>query len=203
MATGWRRDGEGGRWMSEDGYQGHHGESKAHERYEPLLVSSAHHHLADLPQQPPRYFNHDLGSRLEDARDVSRRKGRLVHPELSKDPKADGAVSRSVTPIPSRSITPTPPDAAEHDFHSGTLTIPIFSGHPALGSTRNLLTYSWRSMYTGVELYDVSHTLDIFVFASACLRTAQSLKGQEDMGDDILMARAALPPVVDRRRPCE
>lgn len=49
-------------------------------------------------------------------------------PESSKDSKENGGGSRSVTPIPSRSVTPKPPDGAENNFRSGTLTIRIFSG---------------------------------------------------------------------------
>lgn len=48
--------------------------------------------------------------------------------ETSKDSKENGSASRSVTPIPSRSVTPKPPDGAENNFRSGTLTIRIFSG---------------------------------------------------------------------------
>lgn len=33
-----------------------------------------------------------------------------------------------MTPIPSRSVTPKPPDGVENTFRSGTLTIRIFSG---------------------------------------------------------------------------
>ncbi len=46
-----------------------------------------------------------------------------------------------------------------------------------------------------VPLSDVSRTSNVSV--SAYLRTAQSLKGQEDMGNDILMARVDLTPVLD------
>ena len=42
---------------------------------------------------------------------------------------------------------------------------------------------------------DVSRTSTVSV--SAYLRTAQSLRGQEDMGNDILMARVELTPVLD------
>lgn len=48
----------------------------------------------------------------------------------SKDTKENGVVSRSVTPIPSRSATPRPPDMPENTFRSGMLTIRIFSGAP-------------------------------------------------------------------------
>lgn len=44
-------------------------------------------------------------------------------------------------------------------------------------------------------LSDVSRTSNIAV--SAYLRTAQSVQGQEDMGNDILMARVDLTPVLD------
>ena len=42
---------------------------------------------------------------------------------------------------------------------------------------------------------DVSRTSNVSV--SAYLRTAQSVRGKEDMGDDILMARVDLTPVLD------
>ena len=68
---------------------------------------------------------------------------RPINPELfcclleSKDSK-DGAHSRSVTPIPSRSVTPRPPDGSENNFKSGMLTVRVFSGksdriYPAAG----------------------------------------------------------------------
>jgi serum/glucocorticoid-regulated kinase 2 len=44
-------------------------------------------------------------------------------------------------------------------------------------------------------LSDVSRTSSISV--SAYLRTAQCLQGQDDMGNDILMARVELTPVLD------
>ena len=53
---------------------------------------------------------------------------RFGSPETTKDTKENGASSRSVTPIPSRSVTPKPPDGTENTFRSGTLTIRIFSG---------------------------------------------------------------------------
>ena len=48
---------------------------------------------------------------------------------------------------------------------------------------------------TAVLPSDVSRTSNVSV--SAYLRTAQSLRGQEDMGNDILMARVELTPVLD------
>lgn len=42
---------------------------------------------------------------------------------------------------------------------------------------------------------DVSRTSNVSV--SAYLRTAQSVRGKEDMGNDILMARVDLTPVLD------
>ncbi|KAF9806977.1 hypothetical protein IEO21_08420 [Rhodonia placenta] len=46
----------------------------------------------------------------------------------SKDSRENGVVSRSVTPIPSRAVTPKPPDASENNLRQGLLTIRIFSG---------------------------------------------------------------------------
>ena len=48
---------------------------------------------------------------------------------------------------------------------------------------------------TAVLPSDVSRTSNVSV--SAYLRTAQSVKGQEDMGNDLLMARVDLTPVLD------
>ena len=45
----------------------------------------------------------------------------------AKDAKESGAISRSTTPIPSRSETPKPPGGPEQ-FRSGMLTIRIFQG---------------------------------------------------------------------------
>lgn len=46
-----------------------------------------------------------------------------------------------------------------------------------------------------VHSSDVSRTSTISV--SAYLRTAQCLQGQDDMGNDILMGRVELTPVLD------
>ncbi|EPT04821.1 hypothetical protein FOMPIDRAFT_1021646 [Fomitopsis schrenkii] len=45
-----------------------------------------------------------------------------------KDVKENGVISRSATPIPSRTVTPKPPDASESNLRQGLLTIRIFSG---------------------------------------------------------------------------
>ncbi|KAI0646275.1 Pkinase-domain-containing protein [Trametes meyenii] len=165
----------------------------------------------------------------------------------SKDTKENGAVSgsRSVTPIPSRSVTPKPPDGAENNFRSGTLTIRIFSGRglalppgvpipdviqkalesgpPARRSTSNRDSMQrkqyWWLPYVVLEFdkneilvealggdlskpewnyradFDVSRTSNVSV--SAYVRTNQSVRGKEDMGNDILMARVDLTPVLD------
>ncbi|KZT70610.1 Pkinase-domain-containing protein [Daedalea quercina L-15889] len=45
-----------------------------------------------------------------------------------KDVKENGVISRSATPIPSRTVTPKPPDVSEANLRQGLLTIRIFSG---------------------------------------------------------------------------
>ena len=45
-----------------------------------------------------------------------------------KDVKENGVISRSATPIPSRTVTPKPPDVSESNLRQGLLTIRIFSG---------------------------------------------------------------------------
>ncbi|KAJ3484777.1 hypothetical protein NLI96_g5411 [Meripilus lineatus] len=162
----------------------------------------------------------------------------------SKESKESGVISRSVTPIPSRSATPKPPDV-ESNFRSGMLTIRIFSGRglalppgttvpeivqkaldsapPSRRSAGNRESMQrkryWWLPYVVLEFdknevlidalggdfskpewnyradFDVSRTSNIAV--SAYLRTAQCVQGQEDMGNDILMARVDLTPVLD------
>ncbi|THH30970.1 hypothetical protein EUX98_g3205 [Antrodiella citrinella] len=161
----------------------------------------------------------------------------------SKDNKENGVISRSVTPIPSRSVTPKPPDGAE--LRTGMLTIRIFSGRglalppgmlvpevvqkaldagaPPRRSTSNRDSMqrkrNWWLPYVVLEFdknevlvdalggdlskpewnyradFDVSRSSTISV--SAYLRTAQCVQGQDDMGNDILMARVDLTPVLD------
>ncbi|KAH8103312.1 Pkinase-domain-containing protein [Cristinia sonorae] len=163
----------------------------------------------------------------------------------SKDSKENGVVSRSVTPIPSRSVTPKPPDGGESHLRTGMLTIRIFSGRglalppgvqvpevvqkaldqgaPPRRSASNRDSMqrkrNWWLPYVVLEFdknevlvdalggdlskpewnyradFDVSRSSTISV--SAYLRTAQSLQGQDDMGNDILMARVDLTPVLD------
>ncbi|KAK7691551.1 hypothetical protein QCA50_004950 [Cerrena zonata] len=161
----------------------------------------------------------------------------------SKDSK-EGAHSRSVTPIPSRSVTPRPPDGSENNFRSGMLTVRVFSGRglalpqgikvpdivqkaldqaPPRRSTSNRESMqrkrNWWLPYVVLEYdknevlvdalggdlskpewnyradFDVSRTSTIAV--SAYLRTAQCVQGQDDMGNDILMARVDLTPTLD------
>ncbi len=50
-----------------------------------------------------------------------------AHHLETKESKENGVVSRSVTPIPSRPVTPKPPNGSDQ-FRSGMLTIKIFSG---------------------------------------------------------------------------
>ncbi|KAI0071308.1 Pkinase-domain-containing protein [Panus rudis PR-1116 ss-1] len=161
----------------------------------------------------------------------------------SKDAK-DGGISRSNTPIPSRSVTPRPPEANDN-FKSGMLTVRIFSGRglalppgvripdcvqQALQSTASRRSTSnrdsmqrrrnWWLPYVVLEYdkneilvdalggdlaqpewnyranFDVSRT-STPVTLSAYLRTNQSGQGQDDMGNDILIARLDLQPVLE------
>lgn len=170
-----------------------------------------------------------------------------------KDSKENGVISRSVTPIPSRSVTPKPPDAenGENSFRSGMLTIRIFSGRglalspgmqvpdiiqKALNNTplprksteqRESVQRKrfWWLPYVVLEFdkneilidalggdlskpewnyradFDVSRASTISV--SAYLRTAQCVQGQDDMGNDLLMARVELTPALDGRSASE
>ncbi|KAJ3780632.1 kinase-like domain-containing protein [Lentinula aff. detonsa] len=160
-----------------------------------------------------------------------------------KEPKDNGLnTSRSVTPIPSRSTTPRPPNGSDQ-FRSGMLTIRIFSGRglalppnlplpeviqkalestPPKRSTSNRESMQrkryWWLPYVVLEFdkneilidamggdlaspvwnyranFDVSRTSTISV--SAYLRTAQ-MQNPEDMGNDLLLARVDLTPVLD------
>ncbi|KAJ3991585.1 kinase-like domain-containing protein [Lentinula boryana] len=162
---------------------------------------------------------------------------------LGKEPKDNGLnTSRSVTPIPSRSTTPRPPNGSDQ-FRSGMLTIRIFSGRglalppnlplpeviqkalestPPKRSTSNRESMQrkryWWLPYVVLEFdkneilidamggdlaspvwnyranFDVSRTSTISV--SAYLRTAQ-MQNPEDMGNDLLLARVDLTPVLD------
>ncbi|KAG6372996.1 kinase-like domain-containing protein [Boletus reticuloceps] len=168
----------------------------------------------------------------------------------SKKPKdiKDNALSRSVTPIPSRPSTPKPPGTAEQQAHlrSGMLTIRIFSGRglslapgvqvpeviqkaleasppaprrPASNRESFQRKRNWWLPYIVLEFdnnqvlvdamggdlanpvwnyratFDVSRTSNISV--SAYLRTATAVHSQEDMGNDLLIARAQITPALD------
>ncbi|KAF8132319.1 kinase-like domain-containing protein [Boletus edulis] len=168
----------------------------------------------------------------------------------SKKPKdiKDNALSRSVTPIPSRPSTPKPPGTAEQQAHlrSGMLTIRIFAGRglslapgvqvpeviqkalessppaprrPASNRESFQRKRNWWLPYIVLEFdnnqvlvdamggdlanpvwnyratFDVSRTSNISV--SAYLRTATAVHSQEDMGNDLLIARAQITPALD------
>ncbi|TDL20580.1 Pkinase-domain-containing protein [Rickenella mellea] len=161
-----------------------------------------------------------------------------------KDPKENGVVSRSTTPMPSRPTTPRPAGEPAN-FRSGMLTIVIFSGrglslppgltvpdviqkaldhgpaarHPRSNRESMQRKRYWWLPYVVLEFdkneilidaldgdlaspswnyrahFDVSRTSNISV--SAYLRTAQCVQGKDDMGNDILMGRVDLTPVLD------
>ncbi|KAF8443826.1 Pkinase-domain-containing protein [Boletus edulis BED1] len=170
--------------------------------------------------------------------------------EKSNAPKdiKDNALSRSVTPIPSRPSTPKPPGTAEQQAHlrSGMLTIRIFAGRglslapgvqvpeviqkalessppaprrPASNRESFQRKRNWWLPYIVLEFdnnqvlvdamggdlanpvwnyratFDVSRTSNISV--SAYLRTATAVHSQEDMGNDLLIARAQITPALD------
>ncbi|KAJ7905036.1 kinase-like domain-containing protein [Mycena leptocephala] len=140
----------------------------------------------------------------------------------TKDTKENGVVSRSVTPIPSR---PTTPKANGDQFRSGMLTIRIFSGlntAPAARKPVNNRESMQRKRYLPYVVlefdkneilidamdgdlaspvwnyrahFDVSRTSNVSV--SAYLRTDVAVQNQDDMGNDLLMARVDLTPTLD------